>query len=181
LKIKPSHCKFLFEKLKQMDNSEYCKFTLQLLKHLNKNMCKGPVTDQAAHDAGFGKTQRHGDFDMDGLINTKKIGFSDFDLKRQKKTRSFSLGGDEKENEPHKNERHNSPVATTRGIYSLSDVKINVSPFDIAHSRPQLNIDILDPEFEEVKEIASKLEEDRQSTDEEDKKRGRVSLIIYNT
>lgn len=141
-------------------------------------MCKGPVTDQAAHEAGFGKTQRQAEFDLGGLMTVKKIGFSDFDLRRQKKTRSFSLGGDEKENEPSKRDRHNSPVATSRAMHFSNDVKINISPFDIVGNRPQLNIDILDPEFEEVKEIASKLEDDHQSTDEEDKKRARVSFQL---
>lgn len=38
LKILPSHAKFLFEKVKQMDQNDFCKFTLTLVKHINKNV-----------------------------------------------------------------------------------------------------------------------------------------------
>lgn len=181
LKIKPSHAKFLYDKVKSMDLSEYCKFTLQLLKHLNKNVCKGPVSDQAAHEAGFGKehktydTKRYSNFD--DLLGLKRVGRSDSLGGGKNKARSFSLGGEEKENSPTQKKRHNSPIASLRHKRDF-DPDIKVGPFEVSRVPVDKSVrfaPLLDKKEEtkdeEMKESSAvpKVEGDKQSTDEEDK------------
>ena len=185
LQMKPSHSKFVFDKIKNMELQEYCKFTLQVLKHINKNACRGPVSEQAAHEAAFGKEKkvynpRQGGADDFGVLNTKNV---------NKKTRSFSLGGDEKNDPPAGKKRTNSPVASNR----MKSLGLDTDLLGL-NKKPKLSREADDflplyskmsnssfPEKrkkkkteetkdEEMKEPAlPKVEDDRQSTDEEDK------------
>lgn len=184
LQVKPSHAKYLFDKIKSMELSEYCKFILQLLKHLNKNSCRGPLSEQAAHEAAFGKENKeYGYSGLDGLLDIKRIGNSD---NKGKKTRSFSLGGDEKETNKVVKKRHNSPMASRRArefdpvinispldtikktdlLDSLLDKKVPPKNFDSPKQSKKMNEETKDEETKD--EPTPKVADDRASTDEED-------------
>ena len=193
LKIKPSHAQFLFNKVKGLELSEHWKFTLQLLKYINKNACKGPMSDQAAHEAGFGRSKAGGHKrykDIDDTIFNSNLTESIFGGSKSKKTRSFSLGGEEKESCPkNQNKRHNSPVAG-RNRDHWKDIK--VSHFDDfkelgmikkqSSGRKQKSNQFEESKNEEAKAPAiRKVEDDKQSTDEEDQfKNEKKTLNLFD-
>lgn len=191
LKAKPSHAKFLFEKVKSLELSEHCKFTLLLLKHVNKNACKGPMSDQAAHEAGFGRSKIGGNKgykEFDDLLFSEGIDGINLNKRNSKKTRSFSLGGEEKESSPkNQKKRHNSPVAGrgTRDhckdivVTSLDELR------EIGTKRRTSGSNLRPARMEESKHEETKqpplrkLEDDKQSTDEEDPFKAEKKKLSY--
>ena len=189
LKIKPSHAKFLFEKVKQMDQTNYWKFTLNLVKHINKNVWKGPVSDQAAHEAGLGKENKRNDmFDITGFGIVSSLSQFNLDMltkNNQTRGRSFSLGRDDKEDTlKHDRKRHNSPDMRGTLLHkndisgSLKRKPTKGSPKHSYGKGTSLVLDSFEDTraksslkltHEETKGEESNKDQDKQSTDEEDK------------
>jgi len=72
------------------------------------------VTDKAAQEAGFGRVERNNDFSLDDILNIKGIDTTGMSRRQEKKTRSFSLGGDENKMKKNVFQRYNSPRAERR-------------------------------------------------------------------
>ena len=189
LKIKPSHAKFLYEKVKQMDQTNYWKFTLNLIKHINKNVWKGPVSDQAAHEAGLGKENKRNDmFDISGFGIVSSLSQFNLDMlskNNQTRGRSFSLGRDDKEDTiKHDRKRHNSPDMRGSLLHKgdiTGSLKRRPAKFSPKHGLTKdntLELDVFDSArpknslkvtHEETKGEDLNKDQDKQSTDEEDK------------
>jgi hypothetical protein len=177
LQIKPSHSQFLFEKLKELDLNNFCKYTLNMLKHLNKNVCKGPMSDTEAHEANYGREKSGGpkvSKEFEGMLEMRRIHADHFAIGDDVgRPRSHSLGDKNKESEPqHRNKkRQNSPVLGARrgsdlDIKGIGSLQIP----DPKELKKQLNKDLIEPKDIEMEvEQPPKVEDDKQSTDEEDK------------
>jgi hypothetical protein len=136
------------------------------------------MTDKVAHDACLGKTQRTTgyEFNFDDLISIKRVGFSDFEERRkQKKARSFSLGGEEtKEVGKNKRARHNSPVAGARKspFGANADLIGFESPeLKKKNNSPRNSGDLFGQEENIMNLVPPIGSPEHQSTDEEDKNR----------